>query len=177
MSCLPGNILKRAAFKMQATFTFVLCSIFLGTALSQTAVNRLSWPSNNAELKIVPHVEVPMTMAPSVQSGMNMKLPITLKFPSFYDVMRPLRTAALNVANNEPQAPDSKPREETSMPIIDKANSSRINSRAMFYKSIESSHATYGKACLLRAICEVAEIPAISSGTGLVGEIVDLLLT
>ncbi|KAI1301539.1 hypothetical protein HDE_02975 [Halotydeus destructor] len=132
------------------------------------------WPSENAELKIEPNTKMPMTMAQSVQSGMNFKLPITLKFPSFYDVMRPIRVAAMAAAASDPvMTMPSNTRDEK----VTFANTTKATARTMFYKTIESSHPKFGKVCLLRAICEVAETPAINSGSGIIGELVDLLLT
>lgn len=114
-------------------------------------------------------------MAQSVQSGMNFKLPITLKFPSFYDIMRPVRNVAVAAAANEPVTAGSKQREEEDNQRF--LNETRAQSRALFYKSIERTSSKWGEGCLLRAICEVAEIPAINSGSGLLGELIDMFLT
>ena len=151
------------------------CLLLLSSSLAQR-FQRLTWPSENAELKIVPHVEIPMTMAPSVQSGMNFRLPITLQFPSYSDVMRPMRnTAALVAAASDPVTSPSRQREEDDSSIF--VNRTRANSRAMFYKSVEKHSSKWGEDCLLRAVCEVGEIPSINSGSGIIGEVIDLLLT
>jgi hypothetical protein len=38
-------------------------------------------------------------------------------------------------------------------------------------------HSSYGKACLLLAICEVSQTPLLSPNSGIIGEIVDMFLT
>lgn len=162
----------------------IACLLLLATQIvrcqQQVVYQRLTMPSENAMLKIVPHMEVPMTMAPSVQSGMNFKMPITLRFPTMADIMRPTRTTVVgaNVAD-QPGSAESKPRfdEELQLELIKHNNASRANSRALFYRSVERSHPALGKTCLLRAICEVAEVPSINTGSGIIGELIDLLLT
>lgn len=113
--------------------------------------HRLLSPASNSQLQIVPKIEVPLAMAPTVQSGMNLKLPITLKFPGRQDKLQKLDKCDHEVA--------------------------KTKSRALFYKSIDKVNPSFGKICLLRSICEVSHIPLISPATGLVGEIIDTILS
>jgi len=53
----------------------------------------------------------------------------------------------------------------------------RVEARNLLYKSVELTHSTLGKSCLLRAVCEVSQTPLISPETGIVGEIIDMFLT
>ena len=130
------------------SFPFVVVLIILtSTLVSSETFHRLLSPSPNSQLQIVPKIDVPMSMAPTVQSGMSLKLPITLKFPE--------------------RSESSRRRD----------NESKLWSRKYLYKSIEKIHPSFGKICLLRSICEVSHIPLISPTTGLVGEIIDLVLT
>lgn len=168
------NVLVSARINMSLLLRSLLALLAVNWVCGQTQqqFQRLFWPANNAEFKIIPHIEMPMTMAPSVQSGMNFKMPITLKFPTMRDLMGPSRAGESGDASAGPKDA-STPREED----MAHKNLSRANSRAMFYRSVESGHPTLGKSCLLRAICEVAEVPVINSGSGLLGELIDLLLT
>lgn len=118
--------------------------------------HRLQLPSPNSELLIVPRFEIPMTMAPSVQTGMVLRMPISLKF-----------------ANRPASSQSSSERHVKS----DSNETVKARSRAQFYRTFEQMSPKFGKACLLRAICEVAQIPLINPSTGIVGEILDLLLT
>lgn len=122
--------------------------------------HRLQMPDPRSELQIVPRVEVPMSMAPSIQSGMNIRLPITLRF-----------------AGREERRETVSPLSPKSMSPQEVLNSTRTETRVSFYRMIEEASPQIGKACILRSICEVAQVPAISPATGLLGEVVDLLLT
>ena len=121
------------------------------------AYHRLQLPGPTSELQIVPRIEVPMAMAPSIQSGMNIRLPISLKFADRKEATSHLTAKSMT-------------QEEV-------YNTSLTTSRASLYQMIEKVSPTLGKACLLRSICEVGQVPAVSPATGLLGEIVDLLLT
>lgn len=59
----------------------------------------------------------------------------------------------------------------------DSSEAMKVRSRVDFYRTFEKISPKLGKPCLLRAICEVAQIPLINPATGIVGEILDLLLT
>lgn len=134
---------------------FLVLSVLLCESEAADALHRLQLPDPHSELQIVPRVEVPMSMAPSIQSGMNIRLPITLKF-----------------ARHETVHKSAK-----SMSPQEVLNSSRTEARVSFYRMIEAASPRIGKVCLLRSICEVGQVPAISPASGLLGEIVDLLLT
>ena len=99
-----------------------------------------------------------MSMAPSIQSGMNVRLPISLKFAE-------RGTEAVGSRLSMARTPQEV------------LNSSRSETRVSLYRMIEEASPRLGKVCLLRSICEVGQVPAISPTTGLLGEIVDLLLT
>lgn len=131
------------------SFPFVVVLITLAlTLVSSETFHRLLSPSPNSQLQIVPKIDVPMSMAPTVQSGMSLKLPITLKFPE--------------------KSESSRRRND---------HETKVWSRKYLYQSIEKINPSFGKICLLRSICEVSHIPLISPTTGLVGEILDLILT
>lgn len=154
-------------------FRYVLLVLMISTCHTRR-YSRLTWPSENgARMQIVPHMEVPMTMAPSVQSGMKFRLPITMKFAG-------MGGPAMTIADAVTLT-DGKKKQREDEVIFDGnesfLNDTRAKSRALFYKSIETSNSKWGESCLLRAICEVAEIPAINSGTGILGELLDLFLT
>lgn len=121
--------------------------------------HRLQLPASNSELQIVPRVEVPMSMAPTVQTGMNIRLPISLKFPSKEDRSSFYRKNSKHMTSEN------------------FFNETRVEGRARFYRIIEEAHPSLGKVCLLRSICEVAQVPLMTPSAGLFGEIVDLLLT
>lgn len=130
---------------------FLLFSLLLAfNPVTCETYHRLLTPTSNSQLQIVPRIEVPMTMAPTVQSGMNLRLPITLKFPGKVENLRE--------------------------PDLHYSDVAKTKSRASLYSSIDKFHPTFGKICLLRSICEVSHVPLISPATGLVGEVVDLLL-
>jgi hypothetical protein len=137
----------------------LVLSVFLSVLLCESgatdAYHRLQLPDPQSELQIVPRVEVPLSMAPSIQSGMNIRLPITLKFARHGTVQKSAKST-------------------TSQEVL---NSSRTEARVSFYRGIEQASPRVGKVCLLQSICEVGQVPAISPASGLLGEIVDLLLT
>lgn len=122
------------------------------------AFHRLQLPGPSSQLQIVPRVEVPMSMAPSIQSGMNIRLPITLKF------------AGHEMGTASRQSSKSMSPQEV-------LNSTRSETRVSFYRMMEQASPQMGKVCILRSICEVGQVPAISPATGLLGEILDLFLT
>lgn len=121
--------------------------------------HRLQLPSANSELQIVPRIEVPMSMAPTVQTGMNIRLPISLKFPTKEDSFSFYRQNSKHLT--------------TDLFL----NETRVEGRARFYRIIQDSHPSLGKECLMRSICEVAQVPLMNPATGLFGEVIDLLLT
>ena len=131
----------------------------VGSDLHSSQFHRLQLPGPSSELRIVPRVDVPLNMGPSVQSGMNIRLPISLKFTG-----RETQTADRLLSSK-------------SMSPQEVLNSTRTETRVSFYRMIEQATPGVGKNCLLRSICEVGQVPAISPATGLLGEIVDLLLT
>jgi hypothetical protein len=133
--------------------------VFLISTSDCHRFHRLQLPASNSELQIVPRVEVPMSMAPTVQSGMNIRLPISLKFPPKEDHSSFYRKNSKH------------------MTAENFFNETRVEGRARFYRIIEDAHPSFGKVCLLRSICEVAQVPLITPSAGLFGEIVDLLLT
>jgi len=90
---------------------------------------------------------------------MNIRLPISLKFPSKEDHVF-AREKNNDVKENEHFL-----------------NETRAHGRARFYRVIEDAHPSLGKVCLLRSICEVGQVPLINPASGLFGEIIDLLLT
>lgn len=112
-------------------------------------------PSPNSELLIVPRFEIPMSMAPSIQTGMSLRMPISLKFAS--------RSSVESTGDKSSKG--------------DLSESLKAKSRIDFYRTFEKLSPRLGKSCLLRAICEVAQVPLINPATGIVGEILDLLLT
>lgn len=134
----------------------VLCCLHSCARTAQ--FHRLQLPDPGSELQIVPRIEVPMSMAPSIQSGMNIRLPISLKFAG----REQSTSSRLSAKSMSPQ---------------EVLNSTRTETRVSFYRMIEETSPQIGKACLLRSICEVAQVPAISPATGLLGEVVDLFLT
>lgn len=142
---------------MRFLILLLVLSVLLCEAAADT-FHRLQLPGPSSELQIVPRVEVPMSMAPSIQSGMNIRLPIRLKFAGHETGT----TSRLSAKSMTPQ---------------EVLNSSRTETRVSFYRMIEEASPQIGKACLMRSICEVGQVPAISPATGLLGEIVDLLLT
>lgn len=164
---------------MKTELIFTL--LFLASSSNCKKYHRFILPTTSSELTIVPRVEMPMTMSNTVQSGLNFRLPIAIRFPSMMDLVEPVRnvldaTNAAANALNRLLASSSPPSVVTnSLPSLE--NTTRINSRISFYRSLETNFPEYGKICLLRAICEVAEIPVMAAPTGLIGEIVDLLLT
>lgn len=130
-------------------FSLVPAFLLILPSISCETYHRLLSPSSNSQLQIVPKVEIPIAMAPTVQCGMNLRLPITLKFPD---------RSSQRKGWQEPEILKSK-------------------SRALLYESIDKLQPSFGKICLLRSICEVSQVPLISPATGLIGEIVDLFLT
>jgi len=182
-----------------------LSIICLFTTLSLNQCNcsersqRLILPTTASLLRIIPRVEMPTIASNSIQSGFSLKMPISIQFPSMVDMFQSVRNTmngnnnnglngnnnglngnniGLNGNNNGPQRfPSSANLPHLLSVESDNTNKSRVNSRAQFYRTIEKSHNSFGRVCLMRAICEVAEVPLISSSTGLIGEIIDLLLT
>jgi hypothetical protein len=124
-------------------------------------------PTTASALRIIPRVEMPMVSTNSIQSGFGLKMPISVTFPSAMDFVQSIS----QTINNRNVATDS------AATITTNANTTRINSRMKLYKAIEKTHNGFGRVCLMRAICEVAEVPYISSSTGLIGEIFDMLLS
>jgi len=124
-------------------------------------------PTTSSALRIIPRVEMPMVSTNSIQSGFGFKMPISVTFPSAMDFVQSI-SQTINTRN---VATDSVATLSTN------ANTTRINSRMKLYKAIEKTHNGFGRVCLMRAICEVAEVPYISSSTGLIGEIFDMLLS
>ena len=92
-------------------------------------------------------------------------MPIEVEFPTMYDMAQTLLAPTLI---------PGLPKEDNT--TLGRSRQARINSRHSFYQAIEKTHPTLGKSCLLRAICEVAEVPLIASHTGFLGEIFDILL-
>lgn len=154
----------------------IACLISLNLA-NCDRFTRLVMPENPTELKIIPKVEMPMAMTTSVNSGMNMQFPITVRFPSIAEVTDPVRT----VANSPANIVDLMSKLLSTLTQTDKLLNTttmvkaRMNSKAGFFRTIEESTLRLGSSCLHRAICEVAEVPFMSPSMGLIGEVVDLL--
>jgi hypothetical protein len=132
-------------------------------------------PTTGSALRIIPRVEMPMVSTNSIQSGFGLKMPISVTFPSAMDFVQSMsQTMSQTMGqtiNNRNVATDSP------VTFTTNANTTRVNSRMKLYKAIEKTHNGFGRVCLMRAICEVAEVPYISSSTGLIGEIFDMLLS
>lgn len=142
------------------TKVFLMLSCIYFNAIQCEKYQRLILPSSVSLLKIIPRVEVPTAASASIQSGLSLKMPISITLPSMMDVVKSMRQST----------------SQTEMNVLS-ANKTRVTSRSKFYKSIEKTHPSFGRICLMRAICEVAEVPFMSASTGLLGEIIDLLLT
>lgn len=126
-------------------------------------VHKLVLPTSASKLRIIPSVEMPMVASNSIQSGFSFRLPIAISFPSAMDFVQSVRQTVNN--GNALQ-----------MNYLD-SNATRVNSRANLFQAIEKTHSRFGRVCLLRAICEVAEVPLMSASHGLLGQLVDMLLT
>lgn len=160
-----------------------------GRYVMNERINRLIMPTTSSKLRVIPRVDLPFTMTTSVASGLSMKLPITMTFPSMLDLLMPVRLA---MAANQmsPQAvagarpgvgaqmvgAASTTGASTGSRSFTYRNVSRVLMRKKTYQAIESLHPEWGKPCLLRAICEVAQTPYMAPSTGLFGQIVDMLL-
>lgn len=138
----------------------------------RTRYQRLMQPSSGSKLTLTPGVTTPNLQLSTIESLFTMKMPISVKFPTMAQATQSFLATALN--NTRRPSADSDPSRNNHEHRLFQ---SRLNSRARFYDSIEKSHKLFGRSCLLRAICEVAEVPFISSSTGILGELFDLLLT
>lgn len=148
------------------TLTYIILYALIQSSQTEK-FQRLLQPARGTKMTMTPGLSMPSLQLNTIESGFSMKMPIAIKFPTITDVVQNLmlQVTTLNSTNKSDNL------------TISRDMQARINSRARFYKNVESSHQTFGKSCLLRAICEVAEVPFISSSTGLIGEIIDLLLT
>lgn len=138
--------------------------VFIWNAIECERVQRLVLPTTASLLRIIPSVEMPMVSSNSIQSGFSFKLPIAIQFPSTLDFVKSIRQT-LNNGN--------------SFQIINDldTNRTRVNARANLFYAIEKTHKRLGRICLLRAICEVAEVPFMSASNGLIGQLIDMFLT
>ena len=148
---------------MKLTKIIYLFVLFFNTIQCER-VQRLILPTTASLLRIIPSVEMPMVSSNSIQSGFSFKLPIAIQFPSALDFVQSVRQT-LNTGNSGKL-----------ISAID-SNITRVNSRANLFKAIEKTHHRLGRVCLLRAICEVAEVPFMSASNGLIGQLVDMFLT
>ncbi|KAJ6220907.1 hypothetical protein RDWZM_006719 [Blomia tropicalis] len=173
--------------------------MFNGYRLQQAPAQpyqRLIMPSSGSKLTVSPGLTFPSLQLNTIDSGFTMKMPITLQFPSMTDMTQSfiMQIANMPIYNSFPAIPRNHKQQSnlsdtneattststtTTSATITKSRTihARINSRARFYETIEKAHKTLGKSCLLRTICEVAEVPFIASSTGFLGEIFDMLLT
>lgn len=121
-------------------------------------------------MTIAPGLTFPSMQLSTIESTFNMRMPITVQFPT-------LAESAQSFIHQVFSFPNIAGQEATTATTKSRAKHARVNSRAKFYETIENAHKTLGKSCLLRAICEVAEVPFVASNTGFLGEIFDILLT
>lgn len=135
---------------------------------------RLLQPSTGSKLTMTPGVKTPNVQLNTIESFFTMKMPVSVRFPTVAESFSTFMVTAMN--RTLPVANKAEEKLEESVPKS-RSFSSRVLSRLNFYETIEKSHRTFGKSCLLRAMCEVAEVPFLSSSTGLLGEMLDLLLT
>ena len=154
--------------KMRIFFVCFLLS-FHGLTNNER-VQRFILPTSSSIFTIVPRFDIPMMSSSSVNSGFSFKMPITIKFPSLMDIAKSINQYENNIGMG---TTFDKPL-ITNLTVV---NVTKSRSRVNFYKAIENANSRYGRVCLMRAICEVAEVPFIASSTGLLGEIIDLLLT
>ena len=154
---------------------------------------RLVQPSHGTRMTIAPGLCLPNMQMSTVESAMEMRMPISVNFPTagevaaqFLNQALSLPTAVSGSSNREETSKDSG--SNSSIPLSSSSSSksqsresramkSRIAARQDFYKTVEKAHPTFGKSCLLRAICEVSEVPFVSAHTGFIGEMFDILLT
>lgn len=142
------------------------------TSFSRAQFQRLVQPYSGSKLTMAPGLTFPSVQMSTIESAFNMRMPITVQFPTAAEVAQ---TFILQVVGL-PHASNAKADPDTSSTTKSRAMHARVNSRASFYETIENVHPTLGKSCLLRAICEVAEVPFVASSTGFLGEIFDILL-
>lgn len=150
-------------------FLAVIYLLISSDAVQCERIQRLVLPTTASLLKIIPRVEMPTVSSNTIQSGFSFKMPIAIHFPSVMDVVQSIRQT-LNTGN----AVVGSPAETV---VVINSNRTRANSRAKLYKAIEKTHNSFGRICLMRAICEVAEVPFMSASTGLLGEVFDMLLS
>ena len=135
---------------------------------------RLQLPTSGSRLTVSPGLTFPSLQLNTIESAFTMKMPIKVQFPTAAEMAS---TFILNVAGMPINYNTMRSASEITNSSKSRALHARINSRAKLYETIEKSHKTLGKSCLLRAICEVAEVPFVASSTGFLGEIFDMLLT
>ena len=140
--------------------------VFIWNAIKCERMQRLILPTTASKLRIIPSVEMPMVSSNSIQSGFSFRLPIAIQFPSAQELAQAFR----QTLNNDNSVQSSI------FSALD-ANKTRVQSRSNLFNAIEKSHNRLGRVCLLRAICEVSEVPFMSASHGLIGQLVDMLLT
>lgn len=143
---------------------------------SSLRVSRLILPASNAELRITPHIAFPSSLTNSVDSGIHLKLPITIKFPSMIDLLEPVKEI-LKQHDDDDRIKRSrllrKDRKEFDAKVL---NVVRSKSRVSFYEFLSAYNSTLSLNCLLKTICQVGQVPLISPSLGLFGEIIDHLM-
>lgn len=157
---------------MMHIFRVVLafCFLFMASFSSKIRVSRLILPTTNAELRIIPHVNFPSSLTNSVDSGVNFKLPITIKFPSMLDLFDPLKELVKDVKSGKSKVFSNKDSRSLNIQKF-----SRNRSRALFYEYLSSFNSTLATDCVLKTICQVNKVALVTPSLGLIGEIIDTL--
>ncbi|XP_054160212.1 uncharacterized protein LOC128958390 [Oppia nitens] len=152
---------------MKSNIPVIVCYLIVMTynIYNCEKVQRLVLPSLASSLRIIPSVQMPIVTSNSIQSGFSFRLPIAIQFPSALDFAQSFRQTLYN--GNTIDFMSSS---------LD-SNRTRVTSRANLYRAIEKTHSRLGRVCLLRAICEVAEVPFMSASHGLIGQLIDMLLS
>lgn len=160
------------------------------TSLVFGQIQRLVQPYSGSKVTLAPGLSFPSVQLSTIESAFNMRLPITVQFPTaaeaaqqfFVQVINsPLHKQQVVTGQQKSSGGDGGDKEKVDETEKSKQRSkamrtARLASRTSFYESLETVHESLGKSCLLRAICEVAEVPFVAANTGFIGEMIDILL-
>lgn len=168
------------------TTVVLLLTVLTALTTVDGQFQRLAQPYSGSKMTLAPGLSFPSVQLSTIESAFNMRLPITMQFPTAAEaaqqffvqvISMPLhKGVAAGLQQTQQKSSSTTAEDEKTAKTRSAMRTARLNSRTNFYETLQTVHDSLGKSCLLRAICEVAEVPFVAANTGFIGEIIDILL-